>query len=54
MILIYSFRGDMESSILEYEDKTAVKIPAKLIFYYGVVVQMVRIPACIIEVNYIN
>jgi len=33
IILIYSFRGGMESSILEYEDKTTVKIPAKLIFF---------------------
>ena len=44
----------MRSSILEYEDKTAVKIPAKLIFYYGVLVQLVRIHACIMEVNHIN
>ena len=36
----------MESSILEYEDKTTVKIPAKLIFYHGVLVQLVRIHAC--------
>ena len=46
IILIYSFRGGMESSILEYEDKTTVKIPAKLIFFYGVLVQLVRIHAC--------
>ena len=44
----------MRSSILEYEDKTAVKIPAKLIFYYGVLVQLVRRHACIMEVNHIN
>ena len=54
IILIYSFRGGMESSILEYEDKTAVKISAKLIFYFGVLVQLVRIHACIMEVNHIN
>ena len=39
----------MESSILEYEDKTTVKIPAKLIFYYGFKwfsSVMVNIPPC--------